>query len=173
MRSTSWIVRSGQANLRLFCLLLLLLGLSLRDRGEPLLCPDLCTLSALGNDGCKVLANNAALVFYGSTRPFLRHLLRDALLVHATVRNRPCNLARVLALQKQRFTLRCAETKYLKVYVRKHQRRSRIDTNFAITTDEQATLTRVYLVVSERVNFEFLQNNHQWDRDRQIYERTI
>jgi hypothetical protein len=55
------------------------------------------------------------LVFYGSTRPLLRHLLRDALLVHATVMDSPCNLARVLALQKQRFTLRRAETKDLKV----------------------------------------------------------
>jgi hypothetical protein len=105
MRSISCLVRSGQANLGLFGLFLLLLGLSLGDRGKPLLCPDQCTLIALCSNGRKVRANNAALVFYSSTRPLLRDLLRDALFVHATVMNSPCNLARVLALQKKRFTL--------------------------------------------------------------------
>ena len=45
------------------------------------------------------------------------------------------------------------------------KKRSLIDTNFAITTDKQATLTWVYLVVRERVDFEFLHNNRQWDRN--------
>ena len=66
MRSV-FIVRSRQANLGLFRLLLLLLCFSFRDRGEPLLCPDLYALCALGHDGCKVRTNNAALVFYGFT----------------------------------------------------------------------------------------------------------
>jgi hypothetical protein len=87
-------------NLWLFGLFVFLLGLRLGDRGEPLRRPDLCALRALGNDSCEVCSHDAPLVFYGSTRPFLCHLFCDTLLVHTTVKNSPCNLSRVLALQK-------------------------------------------------------------------------
>jgi hypothetical protein len=41
----------------------------------------------------------------------------------------------------------------------------RLGTNFAITTNEQATSARIYLVICERVDFEFLEHNCQCDGD--------
>ena len=74
--------------------------------------------------------------------------------------NGPCNLSRVLALQKERFTLRRAKAKDLKEIccrlTNALDKRQRLGTNFAIATNEQATFAWIYLVICERVDFEFL-----------------
>lgn len=77
-----------------------------RTSDAPLSSADRRLLVALGKDGRRVGADDAALVLDRLARALLGHLLRDALLVDAAEDGRPRDLARVLALQEERLLLR-------------------------------------------------------------------
>ena len=62
-------------------------------------------LVPLRGDGGKVGTNDPTLVLHGAPGALLRNLLRDTLLVHASVDLRPGDLARVLALEEERLIL--------------------------------------------------------------------
>jgi len=66
---------------------------------------DLGLLVALGEDGGKVGANDAALVLDVLARALLGDLLGDSLLVNPAADNGPRDLAGVLALEEQRLGL--------------------------------------------------------------------
>ena len=86
--------------LLLLVLLGLLLSLCLMDSGSSCRQTLLCCLVSPGGNGSKVGTDDTTLVLHGLARPLLGNLLRDTLLVHATVCLSPGDLARVLALQE-------------------------------------------------------------------------
>lgn len=97
----------AQTHLRLLLLVLLglLLSLGLLDSGGPLLRANGGGLVPPLRDGSKVRTDDTTLVLHGPARTLLGNLLRDTLLVHATVHLRPGDLTRVLALQEERLVL--------------------------------------------------------------------
>lgn len=88
-------------------LFLILLGpsllLRLQDGSSTSSSADLSGLVSPCSDGGKVGTNNTTLVLYSPPCALLGNLFSKTLLVHATVHDGPCDLARVLALLEQRF----------------------------------------------------------------------
>lgn len=99
--------------LLLLLLLSLLLGLGLLDGGGPLLRTNSSGLVPPCGDGREVGADDTTLVLHSSARALLGNLLRDTLLVHATVYLGPGDLTGVLALQEERLVLGGGETEDL------------------------------------------------------------
>lgn len=100
-------------DLLLLLLLSLLLGLGLLNGGSPLLCTDGGGLVPPCGDGSEVSTDDTTLVLHSSARALLGNLLRDTLLVHATVHLSPGNLTGVLALQEKRLILGVGEAEDL------------------------------------------------------------
>jgi hypothetical protein len=93
--------------------LLLLLGLRLGDGGLTGSCAVRGGLVAAGGNGGEIGTNDTTLVLHGTAGTLLGDLLRDALLVHATVDLRPGDLTRVLALEEEGGILRRGEAEDL------------------------------------------------------------
>lgn len=92
---------SGATHLGAGSRLRLLVSLGLGDGSLAGGVADLGLLRALGKDGSEVGTDDAALGLDGLARALLGDLLSHALLVHPAVDLRPCDLARVLALQEE------------------------------------------------------------------------
>ena len=97
----------------LLVLLSLLLGLSLGDGSRPLSSTDLGGLTPPGSNGGEVSTDDTTLVLHGTAGTLLGNLLRDTLLVHATVHLGPGDLTGVLALEEKRLILGVGETEDL------------------------------------------------------------
>ena len=91
--------------LLLLLLLGLLLSLRLGNGRRPLCKTGLCGLVPPCLDGGKVGTDDTTLVLHSLARPLLGNLLRNTLLVHATVDLSPGDLARVFALEEERLIL--------------------------------------------------------------------
>ena len=100
-QSAQYPIQAQETRLGLLDLLLLLLILRFGDRRHPLLRPHRNRLIPLGHNRRQISANDPPLVLHCPSRPLLRNLLRDPLLVHPSVHLRPRNLPWVLALQEQ------------------------------------------------------------------------
>lgn len=81
--------QTAERYLGLLCLLFLLLALGFLNRGSSLSGPDLCGLVPLCENGTHISTNNATLVLHGLSRPLLRDLFGDTLLVKAAVGHGP------------------------------------------------------------------------------------
>lgn len=103
--------------LLLLLLLSLLLGLCLLDSGSSGGQTLLSTLVSPGSDGSEIGTDDTTLVLHGLARPLLGDLLRDTLLVHATVSLGPGDLTRVLALEEEGLVLGGGEAEDLESQV--------------------------------------------------------
>ena len=100
-------------SLLLLVLLSLLLRLGLLDGGGSLLGTDSSSLVPPRRNGSEVSTDDTTLVLHGTAGTLLGNLLRDTLLVHATVHLGPGDLTGVLALEEKRLILGVGETEDL------------------------------------------------------------
>ena len=107
MSDERWCNRPVATDLGLLLLLLLGLLLSLRllDGSGPRLGTDCGGLVPPCRDGGKISTDDTTLVLHSAARALLGNLLRDTLLVHATVDLGPGDLTGVLALEEERLIL--------------------------------------------------------------------
>jgi hypothetical protein len=99
--------RALSGSLSLLCLL------ALSDSSLTCGSTDFRLLCTLGTDGVPGSTDDSAVVLDSTTRALLGNLLRNALLVHATVDNSPVDLARVQTLQEIGLALAVNETERL------------------------------------------------------------
>lgn len=116
-------------------------------------------LVPLGGDGGQVRADNPTLVLDGAARTLLGDLFGDTLFVHAAVHLRPCDLARVLALAKERGVLGAGEAEDLRGQSVQWMGESgglRHDAHLGVAAHKEFTLGWVDAVARENVDFELL-----------------
>lgn len=99
--------------LLLFRFLHLLRLLCLGDSVRSGLGSHLLRLVLLRGDGGQVQTDDAPLMLDGTAGALLGNLFSNTLLVHPAVHLRPCDLARVLALQEERLVFGCSEAEDL------------------------------------------------------------
>lgn len=148
----------------LLVLLSLLVRLCLLDGGCPCGQTLLCALVSPCGNGSKVGTDNATLVLDGLTRPLLGNLLRDTLLVHATVRYRPGDLTGVLALQEERLILGGGEAEDLvgvEISMFCFHATFELRSHLAVSTNKEAALAGVDTEAGERVDLDLLYSETQ------------